>query len=290
MPDLQIQPSINDLRSSAHLALIERLGNLDLSPLLVYRIASLPDSAVLAMAWQWDVLNPLLLPDTSQIVTLSYRGWDAIANIDALTNIDLLQYQAETSVPLPMAVLLAKYRALILLSTSLHSSMGTVAALKKGLAGLGYANAIVQEGQNSWGGSSWPPNEGWAAFRVIINLDTVPPQTDIEHLARRMRAICNYWKPARCWLDSIQFQRHLHDTLYPPISDFVENIFIQFDRLRPSPFDFITAPFWPITDEKSIVPLHDTRYYHTGTRYGQNEPHVSDGPLIINGVVVSTNE
>jgi len=91
MADLILQPSLaQDLRSKAHLALVDRLGNLDLSSLLVYRIASLIDSAVLAMAWQWDVLNPLLLPDTSQIVTLSYPGWDQIANLDALINIDLL--------------------------------------------------------------------------------------------------------------------------------------------------------------------------------------------------------
>ena len=40
------------------------------------------------------------------------------------------------------------------------------------MAGLGYANAIVQEGQNSWGGTTWPSNEGWAVFRVLINLAT----------------------------------------------------------------------------------------------------------------------
>ena len=47
MAELQIQPSINDARSQAHLALIERLSDLDLSPILVYRIPSLVDSAVL---------------------------------------------------------------------------------------------------------------------------------------------------------------------------------------------------------------------------------------------------
>ena len=80
MPRLQLQPSIaTDRRANAHLALIDRLRTLDLSPLLVYRIASLDDSAVLAMAWQWDTLNPLLLPEAVEIVPQAYPAWDAAA-------------------------------------------------------------------------------------------------------------------------------------------------------------------------------------------------------------------
>ncbi len=289
VPDLQLQPSINDLRSQAHLALINRLKALDLTPILVYRIASLVDSAVLAMAWQWDVLNPLLLPDTSQLVTLAYPSWDVIADIDALINIDLLQYQAEQETPLPLKVLYARYRALILLSTSLHSTMGTVAALKKGLAGLGYPNAIVQEGQNTWGGNQYPSNQGWAVFRVLINLATVPPDTDFEHLVRRLNAICNFWKPARCVLDSVQFQWYLSDTLQPAPFDFVLSAFTQTDFLRPQPSDFIAALFGPLSEQKSIVPLHDERYYHAGTTYGVNEPHVADDGVVVNGVAISAN-
>jgi hypothetical protein len=289
--DLILQPSIEtDLRAQAHLALINRLKGLDLSPILVYRIASLVDSAVLAMAWQWDVLNPLLLPDTSQLVTLAWPGWDPIENIDALINIDLLQYQQQSDQMQALAVLYAQYRALILLSTSLHSTLGTVAALKKGLAGVGYPNAILQEGQNSWGGNSWPSDEGWAVFRVAIPLATVPPDTDFDHLDQRMTAICNYWKPARCWLDSIQFQWYLTDTVTPAPFDFVESVFIQHDFISPLPSDFIVAPFWPVTDAKTINPLHDTRYYHAGVTYGANEPHVADGPVVVNGVAVNVDE
>src|SRR5690349_7888753 len=96
MADLELQPSIStDLRSMAHLALIQRLNALDLTPILVYRIASLVDSAVLPMAWQWDVLNPLLLPAASQVVMVSYPSWDVIQNLDQLVNIDQLQYQTQ---------------------------------------------------------------------------------------------------------------------------------------------------------------------------------------------------
>ncbi|MBV8360457.1 MAG: hypothetical protein JO189_21370 [Deltaproteobacteria bacterium] len=287
MAGLTLQPSLaRDLRSQAHLGLIERIGDIDLLPILVYRIASLVDSAVLAMAWQWDVLNPLLLPDVSQIVTLSYAQWDQIANLDALQQLDLLQYQTTLEGSPPLEVLYAQYRALILLSTSLHSTLGTVGALKNGLAGLGYANAVIQEGQQSWGGTSWPSSQGWAVFRVLIDLVTVPPDTDITGLARRMAAICNYWKPARCILDSIQFQWHLQDMVIPAPRDFLG----WHDMVAPAPHDFIVAPFWPLSDQKVITPLHNLRYYHTGTRHGQNEPHVADGPVIVNGVVVSTKE
>ncbi|MBE3605221.1 phage tail protein, partial [bacterium] len=58
MAHLQVQPSINDARSAALLDLIERLGALDLTPLLVYRIDSAPDSVLLALAWQFDMLGP----------------------------------------------------------------------------------------------------------------------------------------------------------------------------------------------------------------------------------------
>jgi hypothetical protein len=289
--DLILQPSIEtDLRAQAHLTLINRLRSLDLSPILVYRIASLVDSAVLAMAWQWDVLNPLLLPDTSQLVTLSWPGWDPIENIDTLINIDLLQYQQTAdSTSIPLAILYAQYRALILLSTSLHSTLGTKAALQKGLAGVGYPNAVIQEGQNSWGGSSWPSNEGWAVFRVVIPLAGVPPDTDYDHLNDRMTAICNYWKPARCWLDSIQFQWYPQDTVTPVPFDFVESIFIQYDVVTPAPSDFIVGLFWPVRDLKTITPLHDTRYYHCSVTYGENEPAIADGPLVVNGGEVNVD-
>ena len=57
--DLILAPSINDSRGQAILAIVDqRMKALDLTPLLVYRVANLPDSAVLAMAWQWDVLDP----------------------------------------------------------------------------------------------------------------------------------------------------------------------------------------------------------------------------------------
>jgi hypothetical protein len=195
---LILQPSLStDLRSQAHLELIERLGQLDLTPILVYRIASLVDSAVLAMAWQWDVLNPLLLPAIQVLATEAYGSWDTILNIDQLTNLDQLLYQVLTSTPPTGELLYTQYRTLISLSTSLHSTMGTVGAIKNGLAGLGFPGAVVQEGQNSWGGTQYPSNQGWAVFRVLEDLSTMQIGTDVGELQTQMVAMCNFWKPAR---------------------------------------------------------------------------------------------
>ena len=307
MAELQLQPSIaTDKRAQALLQLIERLqdpsigatadtpgaGKIDVSSILVYRIASLVDSAVLPMAWQWDVLNPLLLPVATELVNLDFANWDQIQSPDSLTNTDLLQYLASITQGgggnEPLALRFAQYRALILLSTQLHSIMGTKGALEQALAGLGYPNAQILEGQNSWGGSSWPANEGWAVFRILIDLATVPGGTDLSTLAQRITAIANYWKPARSWLDLVQFTLNLSDTLIPPITDFLTSIFAQVDILAPAVSDFLAGQFAPLTDTKTIVPFHNNEYYFgSSVTYGGTQPAVSDGPVIVNGNAIS---
>ncbi|MBV8831204.1 MAG: hypothetical protein JO108_18475, partial [Acidobacteriaceae bacterium] len=78
------------MRGQALLQLIQRLKSLDLTPILVYIIKSLNDSAVLPMAWQWDVLNPLLAEGLTGAEQIQISSWDAITDVDTLTNIDLL--------------------------------------------------------------------------------------------------------------------------------------------------------------------------------------------------------
>src|SRR5260370_42383640 len=61
MPELSAAPSINDSRTQALLKLIARLADLDLTPMLVYRIDSVPLGALPFLAWQFDILSPLWL-------------------------------------------------------------------------------------------------------------------------------------------------------------------------------------------------------------------------------------
>ena len=213
MANLILQPPLaTDARAKAHLSLIDgRLSALDLTPILVYRMASLVDSAVLPMAWQWDVLNPLLLPAVQTLINSQFAAWDQILDIDTLTNLDQLLYESTEVSPPTGEALFTAYRALILLSTSLHSIVGTAGVVKQALTNLGFPGATLQEGQNTWGGTSWPSNEGWAVFRVLINLATVPAGADLATVIPQMTAAVNFWKPARCWLDSIQWQWYLTD-------------------------------------------------------------------------------
>src|ERR1700730_643027 len=127
MAQLAIQPSINDARSRALLLLIERLGALDLTPLLVYRIASVPDSALPFLAWQFDILAPfwqLLGPPASQFASI-----DDLTDIDTLTSIDFLTGPGATGPTTPSDI----QRALLENAIALHRIRGTPAAIKRAL-------------------------------------------------------------------------------------------------------------------------------------------------------------
>lgn len=279
MPELSPSPAINDARTKALMPLIARLGALDLTPILVYRIASLPDSAILAMAWQWDMLSPGW---QATAIALG-ESWDALTDIDILTDIDRLTSPESVAEPSDYDTL----RALILQSIPLHSTMGTPAAIINALAAIGWS-ATLLEGQNSWGGNSWPANEGWAVFRVLIAL--APNQLVTAAQMAGIAAAANFFKPARCWLDSVAFTAvPLLDVMLPAVSELLLNIFANKDALSPAPSELINAPAWPLSDTKSIVPLHNDRYYHIGTTYGVNEPAAADSGIVVNGVAVSAN-
>lgn len=139
---LQAQPSINDARTQAHLALGARLPQIDLTPLLVYRIDSVPASALPALAWQFDVLSPL---------------WQLLAPGGGSVQ------QSGTQAA----------RDLIKLAISLHRSRGTPYAIKTALAALGWPGVTILEGQSSWGGSFYPANQGWAVFRVQVPVPAI---------------------------------------------------------------------------------------------------------------------
>jgi hypothetical protein len=279
--DCILAPSINDTRGQAILAIVDqRMKALDLTPILVYRIADLPDSAVLAMVWQWDVLDPSWATGIA-----AGEAWDSSTSIDLLTDIDTLTSQQNDATSVSD---FDTYRALIASSVPLHQTRGTPAAILSALNQLGFANAILQEGQNSWGGTNWPVVQGWAVFRVVVPL--TPGQTVTAQQITQITGAANFWKNARSWLDSVQvLASPLADSLAPAPSDALICIFSQVDALVPAPSDFIAASFGPILDTKTIVPLHNDRYYHDGTTYGANEPAAVDSGLVVNGVAISAN-
>jgi Phage tail protein (Tail_P2_I) len=195
MADLQLQPSVNDLRGQALLQLLQWLKSLNLTSILVYIIQSLNDTAVLPMAWQWDVLNPLLAAGLTGAEQIQIASWDTITDIDTLTNIDLLSEIEQSEESGQPSFDAQTYRVLILLSTALHSTIGTPAALQSALSNLGFPNAQILEGQNSWGGTQYPNDQGWAVFRVNISLASVTAAIT-QAAVQTLVAACNFWKPA----------------------------------------------------------------------------------------------
>src|ERR1700683_5344164 len=159
MAELQIPPSINDTRSQALMTLIERLDAIDLSPLLVYRIDSVPAGALPFLAWQFDIISPLW-----QSVAPVVQSVDAITNVDALIDIDTLAEGASV-VTVQQSQVIAAQRSLVKMAIQFHRYRGTPWAIKSALATLGWSDVSIAEGQSSWGGTNYPTNEGWAGFR-----------------------------------------------------------------------------------------------------------------------------
>ena len=153
MPELSAAPSINDTRTQALLVLIARLGQLDLTPLLIYRIESVVETALPFLAWQFDVLSPLW-----QLIAPVSFGIDALTNIDLLIDVDDL-IEAGGLVPGDDPIVMAE-RALLLSAIPLHRFLGTPWAIKQALGSLGWSQVTLLEGQLKWGGDAYPWDQG----------------------------------------------------------------------------------------------------------------------------------
>src|SRR5216683_4438348 len=240
MPQLIIQPSINDARSNALLDLVGRLGSLDLTPLLVYRLDSTPDDALMLLAWQFDILGP-----EWQLGAPTGESVDSLKDIDILTNIDSLTSTGGAAGLSDFDSLRDLLRAAI----PLHRTRGTPYAIKTALAALGWTTITIQEGQNVWGGTSYPASRGWAVFRVIINLGPAQGVGDMD--AARVTSAINFFKPVRCLLDSIWFNLTPIADIAPVPGDIVISIFKQSDS-APAPIDLISDNAWAVVDLKVV--------------------------------------
>jgi hypothetical protein len=276
MAQLIIQPSINDARSRALLELIERMDVIDLTSILVYRLDSVADSALLFLAWQFDLVAPQW-----QLGAQIAESIDILSDIDTLTDMDTLSSAGSVDGPSDFYSL----RELLKVAIPLHRTRGTPYAIKAALRPLGWPSVSLLEGQASWGGNSYPGNEGWALFQVRLNLGSGQAVAAID--ATRAIAAINFFKPVRAWLDSLWFIGvPIADMISAP-QDMVVSIFSRGDP-APPPTDLIGAPGWLVADRKTINPLYDGHFYHTGVTYGGNEPAIADSGVVANGTAIAS--
>jgi hypothetical protein len=258
------------------LNLIERLDQIDLSSILVYRLDSTPESALLFLAWQFDLIAPQW-----QLGAQVAESIDSLRNIDSLTDIDTLTSTSGLAGPSDFDSL----RALLKIAIPLHRIRGTPYAIKAALKPLGWSDVTLLEGQNSWGGTTYPEDEGWAVFQARLNLDRGQAVVDGDP-ARAIAAI-NFFKPVRAWLDSLWFVGAPIVQQIPIVQDLVVSIFSRVDT-APIPTDIIDAPAWSIVDRKVLLPLYNRRYYNAGITFGADEPSISDSGVVVNGVAIAS--
>lgn len=159
--NLQLQPSLaTDRRSQIMLLLSGRLRDLDLGRLLSYWIDTVDPSVLPYLKWGFDLTNPL---------------WQLVAPVGTTPT--------------------SATRAIIKLGIALHSIRGTPRAVALALQGLGWGPPApaepttfdppgdftgaqvggirIYEGQDTWGGTFWPADQGWAVYRVVLPATTI---------------------------------------------------------------------------------------------------------------------
>jgi hypothetical protein len=273
MPELSPPPSINDLRAQGIYAIIARYGALDLTPLLLYTIGNAPKSALKWLAWQFDVLDP----EWQLLAGPAGESTDVITDPDEMTDTDTLDSPDSELGPSDWD----SWRYLIRVAVPLHSKVGTPAMIKQVFAALGWSNVTLLEGQNSWGGNSWPVNEGWAVCRILINLSATDrvAAADVANIVSAF----NFFKPARVLLDSIWLYAPPIGDAAPKPRDFTGLVdFIAAVR------DVISAPFPPIVDVRAPIAYCNGHYY-CGTQNvcAPAQPVVVDSGITIAGVPIS---
>jgi|GEM_PF-1597094 len=105
--------------------------------------------------------------------------------------IPYLAWQFDVASPLWQLIEAIDQRSMIKAMAALHQTKGTPAAIKSALAALGWPQAQLLEGQQSWGGSSYPSSQGWAACRVMNRMGVTLSTYDLAVLALNPTA---YWK------------------------------------------------------------------------------------------------
>jgi len=289
--DRLIPESIRDENTRALNGLIERLGRLDVTGLLVYLIDNVASSALPHLAEQFHVSGD--------------EGW-LLAGTEA------------------------DRRTLIKRAIDLHRHKGTPWAVKEAVKALGYLDVALQErlpvvvydGQSAYSGSEdFGGGARWALFDVLVDIGESMSLT-LDHITGLVNAV-NEWKNARSHLRKISFcasvtdraplgetqqctaqtaiadvtpwgQRYDgsichdngHTNVYGGASRFNGGISfagsvatgIRYDNKRDDAALHLASAF---TDQVQIAPLYNGRFYYAGFTYGAETPPVIDAALPI---------
>lgn len=182
MADRRLIPDgIRDASTEALNELIDRLGTIDLTPLLIYLIDNVTATALPHLAEQFHVTG--------------LEGWEL----------------AETE---------EEKRSLIKRAIELHRYKGTPWAVKEAIKAVGYYNAEIIErlpyvkydGQHYYSGTEdYGGGARWAMFRVLIDIGEKKRLThsDIEKLIW----LINEYKNVRSHLKDVSFRSTLTDSI-----------------------------------------------------------------------------
>ena len=277
MPQLSLQPSINDVRGQSLLQLLTRLDTVDMTGILVYRLDSVPDSALFSLAWQFDMLAPQW-----QLGASTGEAIDALTDIDALSDIDTLSSTGDVVGASDFDSL----RTLLKAAIPLHRTRGTPYSVKTALASLGWSNIALQEGEASWGGATYPSSQGWAVFRVVLNIASGQAVGNTD--AARITAAINFFKPVRCLLDSLWFNAPPVATSMQSPSDSVVSIFSQRDQ-APRVTDLIRSPAWLVSDNKTTTPTYNAHFVQTGITYGTSQRAIVDSGVVVMSIAIAAS-
>ncbi len=100
------------------------MEQIDLTPMLVYRIDSVPADALPFLGWQFDIISPLW-----QTVAPVIKSVDTITDVDALIDIDTLT-EADSVGCLQVESQRSQQNALIKMAIQLHRFRGTAWSIK----------------------------------------------------------------------------------------------------------------------------------------------------------------
>ncbi len=291
MADKRLMPAgIRDLSTEALNELIDRLGSLDLTPLLIYIIDNVHASALPHLAWQFHVEGYGLTQTDAEKRSLIKKS------------LELHRYKG-TPWAVKEAVKAVGYKD---------------ATLEERLPDVKYDGAYNYAGTEDYMGGV-----RWALFRVLIDIGETKSLTasDIQKLV----ALINEYKNARSHLKDITFKSTIEDrfdalvdSLSALISASCEDIkpwglrydgFISYDQAaqrahdgllqynaqarydewanvgkrHDNECDVMDALLMAATasDEVNITPLYDGRLYYSGFTYGPDAPFAIDSAMLM---------